>query len=231
MSASWPPSTRSTSASTVASPHSSRWLPRTQRSPRLADRIFGRLRDLVLGLIARRLAVGQRQQPLQLRGVEADQVEIEALVAEPRQLRRQQRVVPARLQGELVVGHQVRPLLRLAQVLEPDHRHLGEPELPRGEQPAVAGEDAALLVDQHRVGPAEFDHRGRDLIDLRVAVRARVTLVRAQAVDRPELDPVGESDQPGALRCVGQVRTSWCDGGANLSATPATVRRQVRTLS
>ena len=62
----------------------------------------------------------------------------------------------------------------------------------------------ALLVDQDRVGPAELDHRGRDLIDLRLAVRARVALVRAQPVDRPQLDPVGERDQPGALRCVGQ---------------------------
>ena len=164
----------------------------------------------------RRLAVSERQQPLELGGVEADQVEVEALVPQPGQLFRQQRVVPARLQGELVVGDQIRPLLRLAQVLEPDHRHLGQPELARREQPAMAGEDAALLVDQHRVGPAELDHRRRDLIDLRVAVRARVALVRAQAVDRPELDPVGERDQPGALRCVGQR--------ANLM-----VRRVVRT--
>ena len=108
--------------------------------------------------------------------------------------------LPARLQGELVVRDQVRPLLRLAQVLEPDHRHLGEPELARREQPAVAGEDAGVLVDQDRVGPAELDHRRRDLIDLRLAVRARVALVRAQAVDRPQLDPVGERDQPGGLR-------------------------------
>ena len=195
---------------------------------RLADRLLRRLRDLVLGLIARRLAVGERQQPLQLGGVEADQVEVEALVPQPRQLLRQQRVVPAGLQGELVVGDQVRPLLRLAEVLEPDHRHLGEPELARREQPAVAGEDAALLVDQDRVGPAELDHRGRDLIDLRLAVRARVALVRAQAVDRPQLDPVGERDQPGALRCVGQRANLWCDGGANLVRRPSQAS-QLRT--
>ena len=47
---------------------------------RLADRLLRRLRNLVLGLVARRLAVGDRQQPLQLRGIEADQVEVEALV-------------------------------------------------------------------------------------------------------------------------------------------------------
>jgi hypothetical protein len=44
----------------------------------------------------------------------------------------------------------------------------------------------------------ELDHRSGDLVDLRVRVRARIALVRAQPLDRPELDPVGERDQPGA---------------------------------
>jgi hypothetical protein len=39
--------------------------------------------------------------------------------------------------------------LRLAQVLEPDHRHLGQPKLARRQQPAIAGGNAALVVDQH----------------------------------------------------------------------------------
>ena len=65
----------------------------------------------------------------------------------------------------------------------------------------MSGEDAALLVDQHRVGPAELDHRRRDLIDLRLAVRPWVALVGAQALDRPQLDPVGERDQSRWLRC------------------------------
>ena len=158
MSASWPPSTRSTSASTVASPHSRRWLPSTQRSPGLLTGSSGGSGTSSSASSDPRLAVRDRQQPLELGRVEADQVEIEALVPEPRQLRRQQLLAPAGLQGQLVVGDQVRPLLRLAQVLEPDHRHLGEPELAGRQQPAVAGEDAALLVDQDRVGPAELDH-------------------------------------------------------------------------
>ena len=168
---------------------------------RLADRVLRRLRDLVLGLIARRLAVGQRQQPLQLRGVEADQVEVEALVpSHASSCASSASSQPACRASWL--SARIRPLLRLAEVLEPDHRHLGEPELPRREQPAVAGEDAAVLVDQDRVGPAELHHRRRDLIDLRLAVRARVALVRAQAVDRPQLDPLGERDQPGWLGCA-----------------------------
>jgi len=37
--------------------------------------------------------------------------------------------------------------LRLAQVLEPDHRHLGQPKLARRQQPAMASGNAALVVD------------------------------------------------------------------------------------
>jgi hypothetical protein len=167
---------------------------------RLADRVFRGFRDLVLGPIARRLAVGQRQQPLQLGGIEADEIQIEALVPQPCQLLGEKRVVPAGLQRDLVVRDQIRSFLRLAEVLKADHRHLSEPELARRKQPAVASEDPGVLVDQDRVGPAELHHAHRDLIDLRFAVRARVALVRAQAVDRPKLDPLGERDQPHGFR-------------------------------
>jgi hypothetical protein len=50
----------------------------------------------------------------------------------------------------------------------------------RGERPAVAGDNAVLLVDQHRVGEAKFADRSGDLRDLLVAVRARVSGVGDQ---------------------------------------------------
>ena len=55
-----------------------------------------------------------------------------------------------------------------------DARHLVDAEQMRGEHPAMAGDNAVLFVDQHRVGEAKFAHRGGDLRDLLVAVRARV---------------------------------------------------------
>ena len=61
---------------------------------RAADRILRRLRNLVLGLIARRLAVSQRQQALQLGRIEADQIEVEVLVLQPPQLLGQQLLAP-----------------------------------------------------------------------------------------------------------------------------------------
>ena len=87
-------------------------------------------------------------------------------------------------------------------------RCFGEAELPRRHEPAVAGQHAAVLVDQDRVGPAELDYGRRDLIDLRLAVRARVALVRAQVLDRPELDSFGQRRQRGAVRCFDQGLTS-----------------------
>ena len=54
----------------------------------------------------------------------------------------------------------------------------------RGEHPAVAGDNAVLFVDQHRVGEAKFAHRGGDLRDLLVAVRARVSGVGISAAHR-----------------------------------------------
>ena len=47
-------------------------------------------------------------------------------------------------------------------------------ELPRRQQPAVAGNDAVVAVDQDRVGPAELADRGGDLRHLRIAVRPGV---------------------------------------------------------
>ena len=122
------------------------------------------------------------------------------LVSEPARLLGQQRLVPGAVQRQLVVTDTICPLLRLAQVLEANHWHLGEPQLAGRQQPTVAGEDAALLVDQHRVGPPELHHARRDLVYLALTVRARVALVGAQAVDRPQLDPVSERDQAGGLQ-------------------------------
>ena len=135
-----------------------------------------RRRVIVLGQARPAVA---RQQPLQLARAEADQPEVDAELRQIGQLEPQQRLVPARAQRELVVSEHICALLRVAHVRELDHRHLGEPELVGGKQPAVAGQHTTLLVHEHRVGPAEFDHRGRDLVDLRLAMGARVALVRA----------------------------------------------------
>ena len=52
--------------------------------------------------------------------------------------------------------------------------------ISRVSSPATAGDNAVLLVDQHRVGEAKFADRSGDLRDLLVAVRARVSGVGDQ---------------------------------------------------
>ena len=86
----------------------------------------------------------------------------------------------------LVVGEHIGAALRRREVRQDDARHLVEAEQMRGEHPAVAGDNAVLFVDQHRVGEAKFADRGGDLRDLLVAVRARVSGVGDQRRVTPD---------------------------------------------
>ena len=83
--------------------------------------------------------------------------------------------IPASVERQLVVGEHIGAALRRREVRQDDARHLVEAEQMRSEHPAVAGDNAVLFVDQHRVGEAKFADRGGDLRDLLVAVRARVS--------------------------------------------------------
>ena len=59
---------------------------------------------------------------------------------------RQDGVVPASVERQLVVGQNVGAFLRLAQARQLDHRYRGHPELSRREQPPVARYDAILAA-------------------------------------------------------------------------------------
>ena len=198
MSASRPSSTRSTSASTVASPHSSRCSPSTHRSPGCVIACSGSAGASSSSV--RPVLALARQQPLQLALAEADQPEVEAELGKVGQLEPQQRLVPAGVQGQLVVGEHIGALLRLAHVRELDHRHPLQPELPCRQHPAMPGDDAARAIDQHRVRPAELPDAGRDLRHLGVGVGARIARIGDQLAQRP----------PGDLQIVHrQNLTKW----------------------
>jgi hypothetical protein len=151
-------------------------LPRDRHRRRLGRRLLARIWGAA------------SEQRVELRRLEAEGGEVDAERREVRNLQRQHLAVPARLLGEPVVGEHVGPLLRLAEVPELDHRHPGEPELPRRHDPAVAGDDAVIAVDQHRVGEAVLADRAGDQRDLVVAVRPRVPGVGYQLPDGPVLD-------------------------------------------
>src|SRR5436309_15609650 len=88
--------------------------------------------------------------------------------------------IPAGVERQLVVGEHIGAALRRREVRQDDARHLVEAEQMRSEHPAVAGNNAVLFVNQHRVGEAKFAHRGCELRDVLVAVSARVSGARDQ---------------------------------------------------
>lgn len=78
---------------------------------------------------------------------------------------------------------------------EHDGRHLGQPKLPGRRHTAMAGDDAVLFVDQHRIGKAELADRRRDLRDLLLAMGAGVARVGNEITGLA----IGDL-QPGAFR-------------------------------
>ena len=131
------------------------------------------------------------EERIELERLEAQRAEIGAELRQLAELQGEQLAIPAGPLGELVVGQNVRPLLRLGEVAELDDRHRGEAELARCQHPAVAGDDAVLAIDQNRVGEAELADRAGDQRHLRFAVGARVTSIGDQAPEGPVLDREG----------------------------------------
>ena len=96
------------------------------------------------------------------------------------QLLGQQLLVPAGIERQLVVGEHVGALLRRASCFEANAGHFCHAEQLRRLDPAVAGEDRVLAVDQDRVGEAELLDAVGDLPDLLPGMGSRVALVRFQ---------------------------------------------------
>ena len=150
-----------------------------------ADRIGRRLGRFVGSAVSSSSA---GQQPIEFGIVEAEQVEIEGFVLQRRQFGRQHLVVPARVGRDLIVRDHQRAPLRRRQVRQHDHRHLGQSQLARGQHPAVAGNDHAVVADQHRVDETELGDRSRDLRHLLLGMGAGIARMRDQSLERPALD-------------------------------------------
>src|SRR6266481_5186735 len=73
-------------------------------------------------------------------------------------------------------------------MIENDHGHFVELQLPRGEEAAVAGDDASTGVHQDRIIKTELCDAGSYLRNLRVGVGPWVAGVRNEFVERPVFD-------------------------------------------
>ena len=155
-------------------------------------RSAGDLRDLVLvpGAVRRRVTV--EQEEVDLGGLEAGELDLEAELDELVEGAPEGVAVPAGLLGQAVLGDGEGAALRRAQAGQPQGRHPRQAEPERRLLAGVAGEDAVRLVDQDRDGEAELGDRPGQLVDLLVAVPAGVARVGPQLARRPPLDDGGQ---------------------------------------
>ena len=122
------------------------------------------------------------QQGVDLVLAEAGQLHVEALLHEVLELQRQHFVVPAGVEGDAVVGDDVGAFFGLGPAGGHHDRDLGHAQALCGQRAAVAGNDAALLIDQDGRGPAPLLDRGDDLVDLLGRVGAAVAGVGDEIV-------------------------------------------------
>jgi len=81
--------------------------------------------------------------------------------------------------------------LRLGPACGNHHRDLGDAELPGGEYPGVARNQAAVLAHQRRRRPAPLLDARSDRCNLGVRVGPSVFRVWDQPIDPPALDLIG----------------------------------------
>ena len=134
------------------------------------DRCFGDVFAVVLGSL---LAADIEGKKLVKLGVgEAERRQVHGLGEELLQLTGQERLVPRAEFGQFIIRQTVGPPLLLGQVIEHDHRRLGQPEFRRSEDAAMAGDQFPVLCHEARHRPAVLRHRGGDLRHLVGAVRS-----------------------------------------------------------
>jgi len=171
------------------------WLPRCQSSPDLETALrpsAGIASSSLSGSGPVSLALLLQDQ-IDLADVEPGQRDVEADVEETLELEREKVAIPTGFERQLIVGDDERPHLVVAQVLEPDRRHVGNAEELRRADPAMAGDDAVRLINEDGIRePAALDRAG-DLLQLLLGVRAGVALIGFELANRKVLDLVGHA--------------------------------------
>ena len=73
-------------------------------------------------------------------------------------------------------------------MIQHDHRDFLQLEFLRAQHPPVAGDDAVVSSNQHRIHEPELGDACGNLHHLLVGVGSRIARVRNQPLDRPDLD-------------------------------------------
>ena len=126
---------------------------------------IGRIRIGVPGLV---------EHEIDFSKAEPGQLDIELKVDEPLQLDRQNLPVPAGVERQLVVSDDVSAPLSVREMRQFDCRHGLPAQRAGGLHPAMAGNDLAVLGDQHRVGESKPADRRRYLLELLLRMGPRI---------------------------------------------------------
>jgi len=131
---------------------------------------------------------GGRFQFGQLLLVEADRLQVDMGLVQRLQLGLQKHQVPLRVERQLIIGQPEGLGLHGRQVTQPDHRYAFEIQFLGRQQPPVARDQLALVVDKAGHVESELAQRGRDLADLRRAMHAGIGAVGIQPRNGPVLN-------------------------------------------
>ncbi|CAM3827112.1 hypothetical protein CADE109221_11800 [Castellaniella denitrificans] len=158
---------------------------------------------------ARGRSIQFSQQHLDLIVGETSQAQVVVHVRQIPQLGGEHRLVPARVQRQLVIGDHVGAFLGVCQVAQAQARHFGHAQPGGGQDAAVARNDAALGVNQDRVRETELPDRRHDLGHLRIAVRAAVARIRDKPVDGQAFNLHSRPRRTRAARAAAETAEAW----------------------
>ena len=132
-----------------------------------------------------------RHQLAQLDITEASQRQVKAQLSELHHLAAEQVLIPAGIEGQAVVSQHIGAPLRLGPASSDHDRYLGNPKLLGRKDPAMAGNDTASFIHEHRIGPAPLLNGGSDLGDLRRRMRTGVAGVGHELGHGATFDAIG----------------------------------------
>src|ERR1035437_2639510 len=181
------PMSRWTSATTVASPTRSLWSPRFQRSAACDTGVSATsgtesssVRPSAASSAASRRASSSSSKPRmsRLKSSSRSAPNSSANISSSQ----------AGIQRQAIIRYHQGAPLGFRQMLQHNDRDFTHFELSGRQQPRMARDNHPVGAHQNRVDESELGDRGSHLRHLSLAVRARISGVRHQPVDRPLLD-------------------------------------------
>jgi hypothetical protein len=160
------------------------------KQPKVAwfcHRLGRRLGNVVLA-VRRGFSIEAVEQAIELVLPEAKQLEVDTVLLEPPEFGGEQGLVPTGIERNAIIGETEGPCLRIGQMRQPNDWHVRKAKALGRDQPAMAGNQDAAIVNETRHVETKLCDRAGDLRNLLVGMRPGVRDVRQKPLDRPLLD-------------------------------------------